>query len=62
MNSVGDTGENIDGKILLKFFPKTVRKRILFKARIRIQFSGHINFKHIYFFEFHQDILNLKIF
>ena len=49
MNCVGDIGGNIGSVLVnvvgsplfLKLFPKTGRKLILFKARKRIQVSGH---------------------
>ena len=65
MNSVGDIGGNIGGgelgtivggALFLKRFPKTGRNRILFKAKKRIQVSGHIHFEHIFFLEYPLDI------
>ena len=69
MNSVGDIGGNIgsdldsvvDSALFLKLFPKTSRKRILFKARKRIQVSGQIHFEHILFFRVSPGYLNLKV-
>ena len=58
MNSASDIGVNISsqldsivgGALFLKLFLKTGRKSILFKARKRIQVSGHIHFEDILFF------------
>ena len=57
VNSIGDIGGNIGRELdsivgsalFLKLFTKTRRKSILFKARKRIQFSGHAHFQHILF-------------
>ena len=70
VNSIGDIGGNIGGKLdsimgsalFLKLFPKTGRKWIYFKARKRIQAAGHIHFEHILFFRVSPRYLNLKIF
>ena len=70
MNSVGGVGGNIvsgldsvvGSALFVKLFPKTGRKRILFKARKRIQVSGHIHFEHILFFRVSPGYLNLKVF
>ena len=70
MNSVGGVGGNIvsglDGVVgsplFVKLFPKTGRKIILFKARKRIQISGHIHFENILFFRVSHGYLNLKVF
>ena len=64
MNSVGGVGGNIvsgldsvvGSALFVKLFPKTGRKRILFKARKRIQISGHMHFEKSYFLEFPMDI------
>ena len=52
----------VGAALFLKLFPKTSRKRILFKARKRIQVSGHIHSKHILFFRVFLGYLNLKLF
>ena len=70
MNSVVDIGGNIGSELesvvgsalFLKLFPKTGRRLILFKARKRIQDSGHIHFEHILFFRIYPGYLNLKLF
>ena len=70
MNSVGNIRENIGNELdsvvcsafILKLFPKTGRKRILFEARKRIQVSDHIYFEHILFFRVYPVYLNLKVF
>ena len=65
MNSVDDFGGNIGRELdsvvgstlFFKLFRKTGTKCILFKARKRIQASGHIHFKRILtFLEFPLDI------
>ena len=70
MNSVSDIEGNIDSDLdsvvvsalFLKLFPKTGRKKILFKARKRIQVSGHIHFEHVLLFRVSPGYLNLKAF
>ena len=70
MNSVsdieGNIGSDLDSVVVsalfLKLFPKTGRKKILFKARKRIQVSGHIHFEHVLFFRVSPGYLNLKVF
>ena len=70
MNSVsdieGNIGSDLDSVVVsalfLKLFPKTGRKKILFKARKRIQVSGHIHFEHVLFFRVSPGHLNLKAF
>ena len=70
MNSVGNIGGNIGceldsvvSSILFpKLFPKTGRKLILFKARKRIQVSGHVHFEHILFYRVSPGYLNFKVF
>ena len=70
MNSVsdieGNIGSDLDSVVVsalfLKLFPKTGRKKILFKARKRIQVSGHIHFEHVLFFRVSPGYLNLKAF
>ena len=47
--------------LFLKVFPKTNKKCILFKARKRIQVSGHIHSKHILFFRVFLGYLNLNL-
>ena len=69
MNRVGDIREDIgselesvvDSATFLKLFPKAGRKSIFFKARKRIQVSGHIYFEHILFFRVSPGYLNLKV-
>ena len=66
MSRVGDTGENTrventSGAFFLKLFLKTLRKRILLKARKRIEVSGHADFEHILLLSFLR-YLNLKLF
>ena len=70
MNSVsdieGNIGSDLDSVVVsalfLKLFPKTGRKKILFKARKRIQVSGHIHFEHVLFFRVSPEYMNLKLF
>ena len=69
-SSVGDIGENIrmvlcsivGRAVFLKLFRKTYTKWILFKARERIQVSGHTHSKHTLFFRVFLEYLNLKVF
>ena len=69
MNSVGDIAGNtrvldstIGATLFFKLFPKTHRKRIMFKARKRIQVSGHTHFEHILFFRVTRRYSDLKLF
>ena len=50
------------GALFLKLFPKAHRKKILFKARKRIQVSGLIRIEHISFFKNFRGYLNFKLF
>ena len=70
MNTVGDIGGNnivlsytvhVDGALLFKLFPKTIRKQIVFKVRKGIQVSGHIHFKPTLFLRVSSGYLNLKL-
>ena len=70
MNTVGDIGGNtivlsytvhVDGALLFKLFPKTIRKQIVFKVRKGIHVSGHIHFKPTLFFRVSSGYLNLKL-
>ena len=68
MNSVGNVRENIGNELdsvvcsafILKLFPKTGRKLILFEARKRIQVSDHIYFEHILFFRVYPCVFEFK--
>ena len=69
MSSVCDIAGNtrmldgiVCGAFFLIFFPKTHRKRTLFKARERIQVSGHIHFEHVLFSRVVPRYSNLKLF
>ena len=55
-NIGGELGSIVGGALFLKLFPKTGRKWIQFKARKRIQVSGHIHFEQIFFLEYPLDI------
>ena len=50
------------GALFFKLFLKSRRKCILFKARKRIQVSGHIHSKHILFFRVSLGYLILELF
>ena len=60
--TIGVLESIVGGAFFIKLFPKTSRTWILFKARKRIQVSGHILSKHILFFGVFLGHLNLKLF